>query len=288
MTFRGNCLSALCVLWFGLPAIAQVTAPRSQRIGVVVHGGTSYLGIGVMAVDSEIAKSLGLKEERGVEITDVVEDGPAFHAGLKEHDVILDYGGQRVEGTAQFVQMVAETPINRVVRLGVVRNGNLRTVSVQVGQHGPETFSMEVPFMPMPPMPPAMPPSVSPPTPPAMTMPDIPVTVLSWQNSTLGFMSEPVEGQLAEFFGVKEGVLIRSVAKQSPAERAGLKAGDVIVKVDSTRVRSPREVTALAHRRRDKKSLSLTIVRSHKELTLELIATKRAIPALAFGQCELS
>ena len=234
---------------------------------MVVHGSIGYLGVGVIAVDSEIAKSLGLKEERGVEITEVEDKSPASRAGLKERDVILDYNGQRLEGVAQFQQMVAETPANRAVGLGVFRNGGMRNLSVQVGHRTPETlsFSMDVPLSPMPPMPPPAPPE----------MPDIPTGLLGWQSSTLGYMSEPVDGQLAEFFGVREGVLIRSVTKQSPADKAGLKAGDVIVKVDSTPVRSPREITALAHRRRDKKSIFFTIVRTHRELTIELIAMSR-------------
>jgi serine protease Do len=89
-------------------------------------------------------------------------------------------------------------------------------------------------------------------------------------------MSEQVDGQLAEFFGVREGVLVRSVVAKSPAEQAGLKAGDVIIKADGTAVRSPREITAMLRRQRDKKKLSLTVVRSHKELTLELIAKLEA------------
>jgi serine protease Do len=105
-----------------------------------------------------------------------------------------------------------------------------------------------------------------------LTMPDIPSGLLGWQSSTLGYLSEPVDGQLAEFFGVKEGVLVRSVVAKSPADKAGLKAGDVIVKADGTAVRSPREITGMLRRQREKRKLSLTVVRSHKEMTLELIA----------------
>ena len=79
-------------------------------------------------------------------------------------------------------------------------------------------------------------------------------------------------GQLADFFGVKAGVLVRSVIAKSPADRAGLKAGDVIVKADGTSVRSPREITGMLRRQGEKRRLSLTVVRSHKEMTLELIA----------------
>ncbi len=65
---------------------------------------------------------------------------------------------------------------------------------------------------------------------------------------------------------------MRSVVAKSPAEKAGLKAGDVIIKADGTNIKSPREITRMLRRQRDQKKLSLTVVRSHKELTLELIA----------------
>jgi serine protease Do len=125
-----------------------------------------------------------------------------------------------------------------------------------------------VPIAPMGPMPPTPPgaPSVD------FAMPDIPSGLLGWQSSSLGYMSEAVDGQLAEFFGVKEGVLVRSVVAKSPADKAGLKAGDVIVKADGNAVRSPREITGILRRQQEKKHVSLTVMRSHKELVLELIA----------------
>ena len=61
----------------------------------------------------------------------------------------------------------------------------------------------------------------------------------TWSSSMLGIEAEGLNEQLGEYFGVKEGVLVRSVAKGSPAEKAGIKAGDVLVKVDQTKVTSP-------------------------------------------------
>jgi serine protease Do len=106
---------------------------------------------------------------------------------------------------------------------------------------------------------------------PEFTMPDVPSGVMGWQNSTLGYVGEPVDGQLAEYFGVKDGVLVRSVAKNSPSEKAGLKAGDVIVKVDGSNVKSPREITTIVRRAsRDKKTLKIDIVRNKHDMTVEI------------------
>ena len=84
----------------------------------------------------------------------------------------------------------------------------------------------------------------------------------------VGFEGEPDNGQLADFFGVKQGVLVRSVNPDTPASRAGLKAGDVVTRVNGTPVTSPREITGLV-RISGKKELSFTVVRNKKEMIAE-------------------
>jgi serine protease Do len=265
---------AACLL--AAPLSGQQTAPKVQHVAVVTRGPGSYLGVYCMDVDPEIVKSSNLKEERGVLITKVDPGSPAAHSGLQEKDVILDYNNQRVEGTAHFIRLVSETPVGRKVPLGVMRNGAMQTLTATLGARpaSSQNYMLEGPMITVPSMPsmPSMPPM--PPEPPSvvLSMPDIPSGLFGWQSSSLGYVSEPVDGQLADFFGVKEGVLIRSVVAKSPAERAGLKAGDVIVKADGTTVRSPREITGMFRRQGEKRRLSLTVVRSHKEMTVELIA----------------
>jgi serine protease Do len=245
--------------------VAQTPAPRAQRVNVVTRSSNSYLGVGVVEVDSDRAKVLRLKEERGVEVKNVDEDSPASKAGLKEGDVILDYNGQRVEGITQFVRMVVETPAGRKVSLGIFRNGAQQSLTATIAARVNQNFSFALPA-PMPEVGPVAP------TPPVMefTMPDIPSGVMGWQNSSLGYVGEPVDDQLAEYFGVKEGVLVRSVTKNSPSEKAGLKAGDVITRVDGNSVKSPREITTIVRRARERKTLSLGIVRNKHDMTLEI------------------
>src|SRR5260370_11184903 len=126
-------------LWSeGLPGWARSAPPqppRPPRGGrvVVQNAGSSFLGVGVSEIDSERAKALNLKEERGVEVKNVDEDSPAAKAGVKVGDVILDYNGQRVEGMEQFVRFVRETPMGRAVKLLISRNGASRTLTATIG-----------------------------------------------------------------------------------------------------------------------------------------------------------
>jgi serine protease Do len=257
---------------------AQTAAPRARTASrhVVVQRGGSYLGIGVVEIDSDRAKALHLKEERGIEVRCVDEDSPAAKAGLKEGDVVLEYNGQRVEGGEQFMRLVRETPPGRTATLLIWRNGATQTVAATVGQRRPgamafemdgDEFSFTLP--PTPPMP-SMPAMPSMPSMPSIHIPDIPRSFMSWRSPLLGIESESLNPQLAEFFGVKEGVLVRSVNRDSSAEKAGFKAGDVIVKVDGEKVTTPREISSILQSSRSKRNLPVTIVRRQKEMVLNV------------------
>lgn len=224
--------------------------PAPPAVRMMMPGG-SYLGVGVQEVTANRAKELKLNEERGVEVTNVSEGSPAEKAGMKKGDVVLEYQGQRVEGTEQFVRFVRETPAGRNVKMLVSRNGQNQTITATIGNRGKArgrefSFSGEFPRM-------------------EVWIPDTPRPNMSWRSSMLGVEAEALDGQLAQYFGVKQGVLVRSVSKGSAAEKAGLKAGDVITKVDQTTVDTPRELTEAIRAERNRKSVPLHLMREKKE-----------------------
>jgi S1-C subfamily serine protease len=100
---------------------------------------------------------------------------------------------------------------------------------------------------------------------------------MTWQNPVLGIEGESLrsEEQLADFFGVKEGVLVKSVRKNSAAEKAGLKAGDVVVKVDDSTVATPQEITRALRALGSKKTFTVTVVRNKKEMPLTVTMEER-------------
>ncbi|HEV3334149.1 MAG TPA: PDZ domain-containing protein [Bryobacteraceae bacterium] len=248
------CLVTLTVL--GLAA-ATAFAQDGRRVSSVVgiqHAGTSYLGIGCWDLTPERAKALKLKEEHGVEVKHVEENSPAAKAGLKESDVILEYNGTAVQGEEQLTRIVRETPAGHQVKLAIWRNGAPMDVVVTVGAR--KNTILETPDGPvalptMPPMPPI----------------EIPRFEMTWQNAMLGIEGESLgqHQQLAAYFGVTDGVLVKAVIKNSAAEKAGLKAGDVIVKVDGANVGSTREITSELRSLRSRKNVPLTVVRDKKE-----------------------
>src|SRR5262249_32933620 len=81
---------------------------------------------------------------------------------------------------------------------------------------------------------------------------------------------------LAEFFGVKDGALIRSVLNGSPAEKAGLKAGDVILKLDDQKITGPKDISGALRPARNRKTVSVTLMRNHKEMTGTITLEERS------------
>ena len=231
-----------------------VVVPRERSAG-------GYLGIGGLDISPERAKALNLKEERGVEVSSLAPEGPAAKAGLKEGDVVLEFNGQRVEGTTQFQRLVRETPVGRQAKISVWRNGGMQTLNATVGE-SKSTTTMVMPNdgswnFSMPEMPP-------------MPNVEIPRFNMSSQNPMLGIVGESLgqEDQLAEFFGVQDGVLVRSVRKGSAAEKAGIKAGDVITKVDDSKVTSSMEITRALRNAKSKKTITVTLTRNKHEMPL--------------------
>jgi len=231
------------------------------------EGGTSsYLGVDIADVTTERLGNLKLKEEKGAEVTMVDQDAPAGKAGVKEHDVILTMNGASVESAAQLRRMIHETPPGRVVTLGLSRDGQPLTLKVQLADRhsefamGPKAkdFHIEIPEIHM----------------PEIDMPAFNMVVVS-SSARSGLTVENITPQLGEFFGVKNGngVLVRSVEKGSRAEKAGFRAGDVIVKVNDQSVHDTSDFTHAV--RSHGGAMNVGVVREKKEQNLNLTLPER-------------
>lgn len=244
--------------------------PAPNVWAMTLKSGGSFLGVGVKEIDAERARALKLPDEFGVEITHIEEGSPAEKAGLQKGDVVQQYQGQRVEGTEQFVRFVRETPAGRNVRMEVIRSGTPLQLSATIGKRDKAMA--------------ALPPNFSIPDVKVM-IPDIPKAMMSWRSGYLGIEGEALgTSQLASFFGVKEGVLVRAVTKGSPADKAGIQAGDVITKVGQTPVAAPRDITTAMKSAQSSAAgsttFSVTIVRDKRESTLPVTMEAASPPGL--------
>jgi S1-C subfamily serine protease len=237
--------------------------------------GPSWLGVETQEVTADRAKELKLPAERGVVIGRVTDDSPAAKAGLKEKDVITEVNGQRVEGAAQFRRIVHEIPAGRTAQFTVWRDGRAQTLSVTLGQAeeghrawmkaAPGAFAFRMP---------------------EVEMPDMPVIsgfgeefpMLPGGHPRLGIDAEDIGDQLGSFFGAPdgEGILVRSVNSGSPAEKAGLKAGDVITSFNGERVRTLGDLRQKLAGKADDKPAKLGVWRNRNEVSLTVELPGRA------------
>jgi S1-C subfamily serine protease len=282
------------VLWFG---------PQMLAMGEGSHKylPQGYLGVEARDVSEDQIGALKLKEARGAEIVSLDHDGPACKAGMRMHDVILQMNGQAVEGQDQLKRLLRDQPVGRTVSFVVSREGQTQTMTMQmadrrtVGQQAWEQhYSVPAPgeaisgsvrgnsFM-------AASTSAGTTAIPkghremlAMNM------ILS--SSYTGAQLEVMGPQLAGFFGAEggAGLLVRSVDSNSPAEEAGLKAGDVVVKVNSIAVSSGTDWTKTVHENKGR-PVPVVVIRDKREQTLTLTpdGKKRSCVSPGFGLEEL-
>jgi len=252
----------------------------AQRVGVqepdgvtVLLGeeGPSWLGIEAREVTPESVKEFKLPAERGVVVGRVASDSPASKAGLKNTDVITEVDGQRVEGAAQFRRMIREIPAGRAVQLTIWRDGHSQPLAATLGKAEenhramlnaePGAFAFRLPEVVEIPDMPEM---------PTMDWGNGDMMVLPGSHPRLGIDAEDINGQLGSYFGAPdgEGVLVRSVNAGSVAEKAGLKAGDVITKFNGERIRSLGDLRERLAAKNDSKPAQLSVWRNKSEVTL--------------------
>lgn len=232
-------LAALAIVCYG-----QTHQPANKGRSATIGGPQGYLGLGVM----------DQKDHPGVMVMAVTPGGPGAVSGVKVGDFILEIDGQTVVNQTEFTGTILSKSPGAKVVLTIARNGRNQNVDAVLGSRPPGL------------------PLNSMPVEPGTIMPAIPMMPEDFSNaifgdtSTIGLDSEPLTAQLAEFFGVHEGALVRNVMPNSAADKAGLKAGDVVTKIDGMPVSNPREISALI-RLQKKKTYSFTVVHNRKEVT---------------------
>jgi serine protease Do len=247
-------------------SFAFFQAPGGTQVYEFHTGAQTYLGVNIAEVNADRARELKLRDAYGVEITRVEEGSPAEKAGLKSGDVVLEYNGQRVEGMEQFGRMVRETPAGREVKMLVSRGGANQTIAATLATRKMRPMIGNFPGVAL----------------PEIHLPDIPQIFTAWRSPMLGVEAEALGPQLAAYFGVKDGVLVRSVVKDSAAEKGGIKAGDVITKIDGAPVATPNEVSGAVRSATSKKTFAVDLVREHHDMSVNINVedvSQRELPA---------
>jgi serine protease Do len=259
------------------PAHAQAPARAARAIEVFGRG--SQIGITIRDIEDADGKTNKMAAPSGVVIEEVKDDSPAAKAGMKKGDIVVEFDGERVRSVRQFTRLVQETASGRKIQTALMRDGQRVNVTVEpresdglnVFADGKNlgllqdfangyAFDIPRPAAPAPPTPP------KPPAPPALPNFD---TFVWRSGNVLGITVGDLSDQLAQYFGTKEGVLVTSVADNSAAAKAGVKAGDVITSFNGSDVTTPSDLRRRVQRLEDGDEFTVGVVRDKKAITLK-------------------
>jgi len=252
--------------------VAQGPDARARRVVTVLEAPGNQLG--VMVRDLEGNALTATKGAGGVQIDDVTDGSAAHKAGLKAGDILVEYDGEHVRSARQLMRLVEETPEGRSVKIAVLRNGQRQVVEaapdrvestwdarVDGGRirrelerglrdlRGRREFRAEEL--------------------PGFDFRFDEVMPMMSPRGRLGVTVMALSPQLSDYFGAKNGgALVSSVLEDSPAEKAGIKAGDVITSVNGSPVNDARDV-ARAINESTTPEVTVGIVRDRKETTVK-------------------
>jgi serine protease Do len=245
--------------------------PRVQ----VIDGMGGSIGVNVRDVSTDEGQRAKLSPPQGAYVTGVQDGSPAEKAGIMTGDIIAEFDGERVRSARQLSRLVRESADDRTVRVAIVRDGNRRNVELT-------PTSNRAWF----------------------TMPDLSRIERQLEDAArnfefrydgpggrgfggwytgargrLGVQLMPMTDQLATTFGVKGGAMVTTVDADSPAGRAGLRAGDIITSINSRTVDAVSDVFDEVRRADDGGMLAIVVTRDRKELKLTATMPQRERPA---------
>jgi serine protease Do len=292
-------LTAFAVLSLSAVARAQTTpatpAPAAppatpEAFATAFFDDSNFLGVHVEDVSRENAARYNLSgEPRGVGVKEVIKGSPAERAGLHAGDVILRFDGETVTSVRKLTRLIEEASPEHSARITVLRNGSEQEVSATLSQR--DRFEPAIEGTPMPGF-------------DAEGLKrmgeelgkqsgewelkgdemrkrleelqrDHPEGVFSFGSSRrIGVTTSTLSRQLADYFGVTNGVLVNSVEANSPADKAGLKAGDIITEADGSKVEDAGDLSGILNRK-EEGEVTLTIVRDKKQRTMRVTPERR-------------
>jgi len=237
-------------------------------------------------------------EDGQVEVNDVEKDSPAELAKIQEGDILVSIDGKKVAGAPMVRSDIRGRKPGQDVKLEILRDGKKVETKVKLGEYPEREARRELevrfprlfpapPTAPAPPAREAVPETLAKPEKaprPPRVMAERYGTWPGWEKRKyIGVYMESLNKELLEFFGVKEesGLLVNRLTKDGPAEKAGVRVGDVVVRVDGKKVDT---VGGLSEVMQDKKKgdkVKLEIIRDKKPLTLEVEISEEEGPSIS-------
>jgi serine protease Do len=224
---------------FAIPIDTAMNVFRQIRDEGSVSRG--WLGVLIQEVNRDLAQSFGLDKPRGALVAEVMMDSPARAAGLKPGDIVLQYEGEPITLSSDLPPMVGRTPVGETATLKVMRNGDIITVEVEIGQlpeEGEVAGKSRSPDNNQP------------------------------SSAPLGLMVEPVPQDIVDAWGLSSGGVAVTNVAPGPARDAGIRPSDVITELNRKNVSSVEDFRQAVESLPDDSAVSVRVVRQGRPLYL--------------------
>ena len=224
---------------FAIPVnMAKEVVPQLKDKGHVTRG---WLGVGIQKMTPELAKSFGLKDEKGALVSQVVKDGPADKCGIETGDLIIEFDGKKVSEANDLPRMVASIPGGTTVTVKVLRGGSVVDREVKVGEMEQKAELADVST-----------------------------------RKSLGMTVQNITPEIAKGLGLKSetGILVASVVPGSLAAKANIRSGDVIQQVNKKPVKDVDDFKQKIESAKDQETILLLIQRGETTLFAALTPAK--------------
>ena len=271
-------LLAATILTTGIALAQQSTTPApvppfpaepfGQAFSLLVDGG-GFLGVHAEDISKENMGRYSLNQVRGVGVTEIVKNSPAEKAGLRKDDVILRVDGENVTSVRKLNRLVSEIAPDQTVRVAISRGGSEQELTATIGKRenmsnvqnlmneSPQAWKWEGP----------------------LANKDKDMVFALGNSRRIGVSTVELTKQLAEYFGITDGrgVLVTSVSADSPAAKAGIKAGDVITAIDGDKVETTGDISRAINNKKDG-DVTLTIIRNKSQQTIRVTPKEGEFP----------
>jgi serine protease Do len=217
---------------FAIPInMVKEIAPQLQEKGHVTRG---WLGVSIQEMTPELAKSFGLKEKKGALVAEVVSGSPAEKAGVEQGDVIVEFDGKEITDSKDLPRVVASTPVGKAVTIKLSRSGKVLDRQVKVGEMEEKAE----------------------------------VVKTHSTKKSLGITVQNVTPEIAKGLGLKKetGVVVTRVEPGSPADNAGIQAGDVVHEVNRKPVKNVEDFVQQVGKTKDQDNILLFLQRGQNNL----------------------
>jgi serine protease Do len=248
-------------LGFAIPAEQARPVIDALRRGSKVQRG--YIGVSLQPLDDDIAQSLGLPKNQGELIRGVTAGGPAARAGIEQGDVVVSVAGQPVTPDQSLAYLVASQSVGARIPVELIRNGQRRTVTIQIGERPPEDELARLNGVE----------DTAPVKDPADSQQS---TSQKSTRESLGLTVQTLTPEIARSLKLNDvnlkGVVISSVNSSSDAASTGIQTGDIILSINQRATRTPEEAAA-----------AVAAARAANRKTVLILVRRGNTPAAYFG-----